>query len=407
MKIAEPIQLPCGTMLKNRLAKSAMSENMARPGHIAGNEFYNLYRRWAEGGLGLSISGNVMIDRKHLGEPNNVVIEKGFDNHEGLKNWAICNEDTGNQIWIQLNHPGRQVPKFLSTNTVSASSVPFDKPMDSMFSTPRALTEEEILDIIQRFGYAAKVVKDCGFGGVQIHGAHGYLVAQFLSPKTNIRKDSWGGSAENRMRFVVEIYKSIRKNVGDNFPVSIKINTADFQKGGFTHEEAIQVTKMLSSLGIDMIELSGGTYEKPTMTGADVKKSTQKREAYFLEYAKDIKQVVSCPLMVTGGFRTGKFMEEALRNGEMDIVGLARPVAINPEFPNQLLAGEDVESEVKPLTSGFKFLDSIFPLEIIWYTDQLHRIGKLQDPRKDGGVYASIFNMTLTMGSQMLKKVRG
>ncbi|MCB1191714.1 MAG: NADH oxidase, partial [Leptospiraceae bacterium] len=150
MKIAEPIRLPCGVTLKNRLAKSAMSENMAKPGYFAGQEFYNLYKRWAEGGIGLSISGNVMIDRKHLGEANNVVIEEGLDNHQGLKEWASAYGNTGNQIWVQLNHPGRQIPKFLSTDNVSASAVPFDKPMDTMFATPRTLTEGEILDIIQR-----------------------------------------------------------------------------------------------------------------------------------------------------------------------------------------------------------------------------------------------------------------
>jgi len=407
MQLAESIKLPCGVVLKNRLAKSAMSENMAYPQFNAGDEFYHLYRRWCTGGLGLCISGNVMVDKQHLGEAHNIVIEKGLDNHAGLKNWARAGQDTNCQLWVQLNHPGKQIPNFISKDNLSPSAIPFAKPLDKMFSTPRELTEVEIINIIERFADAAKIVKDCGFSGVQIHGAHGYLVSQFLSGKSNQRTDQWGGSSENRMRFVVEVYKSMRRQVGADFPIGIKINSADFQKGGFTNAEAIQVAKKLSELGIDLIELSGGTYEKPAMTGIELKASTKKREAYFLEYAAEIKNVISCPLMVTGGFRTAAFMQQALAEKALDIIGLARPLAINPEFPQQLLAGDNVQSEVKPLTSGFKIIDTLFPLEIIWYTEQLHRIGHKKQPRRTGGVYAAIFNTAFSMGLEMLKRVRG
>ena len=275
-----------------------------------------------------------------------------------------------------------------------------------MFNKPRELTEAEILDVIQRFGYAAKVVKESGFQGVQIHGAHGYLVSQFLSSRHNQRTDQWGGSIQNRMRFVQEVYKEMRKNVGAQFPIGIKLNSADFGRGGFTHEEAILVAQSLSDLGIDLIEISGGSYEAPVMTGAKMKESTQKREAYFLEYAAAIKKVIKCPLMVTGGFRTGEFINMALEEGNLDIVGLGRALCLNPEFSKQVIAGEKVVSDVHPLTSGFKVVDAIFPLEIIWYTMQIHRMGAGKKPKPKAGVYSSIIHSAMDIGVQSIKRVR-
>ncbi len=406
MEISKPLQLPCGVTLPNRLAKSAMSENMARPGHIPGEEFRTLYERWGEGGTGLCISGNVMVDSHHLGEANNVVIEEQIANMEGLVNWSQAQESSSMHIWVQLNHPGKQTPKFLTKEPVAPSAVPLNPPLDRMFNTPRELSEEEILDLIKRWGYAARVVKETGFKGVQIHGAHGYLVSQFLSPHHNQRSDKWGGSSENRMRFVVEVYKSMRENVGPEFPIGIKMNSADFSKGGFSHEEAVEVARSLSDLGIDLIEISGGSYETPVMTGAKIKESTKKREAYFLEYAKDIKSAIKCPLMVTGGFRTGDFMNQALADGELDIVGLGRPLCINPDFSKELLEGKPVVSQVRPLSSGIRVLDKIFPLEIIWYTNQIQKMGKGFEPDPGAGVYATIFKSAMETGIQGIRRVR-
>lgn len=407
MKAREKLTLPCGATLPNRIAKSAMSENMAKPPFYPGEEFYRAYKTWVQGETGLIITGNVIIDSNFLGEANNVVIEEGLDNREELKSWAKASEGSSSQIWVQLNHPGKQTPKFLTTTPVAPSAISLRPPLDKMFNQPKELSKEEILEIIQRFAASAKIAKDCGFQGVQIHGAHGYLVSQFLSPKHNQRTDEWGGSIENRMRFALEVYKSIRKNVGEKFPISIKMNSADFSKGGFTHQEAILVAKSLSEIGIDLIELSGGSYEKPVMTGAQIKESTQKREAYFLEYASDIKKVISCPLMITGGFRTSSFIEEALSEGNLDMVGLGRSLCLNPNFSKELLSGQEVVSEVKPLSSGFRFIDSIFPLEIIWYTMQIHFMGKGKKPNPSASVYRSIFYSIMEIGAQSIKKVRG
>ncbi|MEK6624433.1 MAG: NADH oxidase, partial [Bdellovibrionota bacterium] len=235
MKLNQELKLYCGTTLSNRLAKSAMSENMASKDHTPGDAFYNLYRRWALGGVGLCISGNVMIDKNHLGEPNNVILEN--DQHLDLfKKWAACTSGTKMALWMQLNHPGKQVPKFLSKKLVAPSAIPLDPGIRPMFATPRALTEKEILEIIHRFSHSAILAKTAGFHGVQIHAAHGYLINQFLSEKHNQRQDQWGGSLENRMRFLLEIYKAMREVVGTTFAIGVKINTADFQKGGFSHE---------------------------------------------------------------------------------------------------------------------------------------------------------------------------
>lgn len=407
MEMTKSLKLPCGAVLPNRIAKAAMSENMASADHIPGAEFPRAYKMWIEGGTGLLITGNVMVDSNHRGESNNVVIEKGLNNQKELKNWADAAKGSDTQIWVQINHPGKQTPKYLTKTPVGPSAIPLDPPLDAMFNNCRELSHQEILEIIQRFAYAAKVCQECGFGGVQIHGAHGYLVSQFLSPKHNQRQDQWGGTLENRMRFAVEIYRAMREEVGADFPISIKMNSADFSKGGFSAEDAIHVARKFSEMGIDLIEISGGSYEKPAMTGVPVKESTKKREAYFLEYAKSIKEVCQCPLMVTGGFRTADFMEEALANNELDIIGLARPLSVDPAFSKKLFEGQKVESQVRKLSSGIKALDKIFPLEIIWYTMQIHRMGKGKSPNPNASVLAVILSSIFDIGLQSLKKVRG
>jgi 2,4-dienoyl-CoA reductase-like NADH-dependent reductase (Old Yellow Enzyme family) len=406
INISDSLMLPCGATIKNRIGKSAMSENMGSKGFVSNEFFQTLYQRWADGGTGLLITGNVMVDQRALGEARNVVIEKGISD-PSLKNWAEAGKKNHTQIWVQLNHPGKQSPKFLSKVPVAPSAIPLKKPLSRVFNTPRALSDLEIIEIIERFAYAAKVCKESGFTGVQIHGAHGYLVSQFLSPTHNQRADKWGGSIENRMRFVSEIYQAIRKEVGAQFPISIKLNSADFQKGGFSKEDSMKVVQHLSELGMDLIEISGGTYETPVMTGTNIKESTKAREAYFMDYCEEVRKIVKTPLMLTGGFRSSQGMNEALAAGVCDMIGIARSLAINPDFSNELLSGKDVKSLVKPLSTGFPFLDRTFPLEIVWYTDQLHLMGKGQDPNIHRSALRSVFSMILELGMNGLRKVRG
>lgn len=401
--INQTLVLPCGVTLKNRIAKAAMSENMATRRYQANKKFNTLYRRWAEGGAGLLITGNVMIDQTALGEPANVVIEPGCDTEE-LEDWARAGTIEHTHVWMQLNHPGKQSPKFLSTQPVAPSAISFQAPLNKAFNTPRALREDEIEELIARFANAAGTAKKSGFTGVQIHGAHGYLISQFLSPKHNQRTDRWGGSLQNRMRFVLSVYDAIRAKVGPTFPVGIKLNSADFQKGGFSQEESMDVVEALSKKGMDLIEISGGSYESPEMMGA--KRSTAEREAYFMDYCLEVRKRVQTPLMLTGGFRSLSGMNEALGAGACDVIGLGRSLAIDPNFPKDLLAGKDTRSSVHKLTTGFRSLDKIVPLEITWYTNQIHRMGGGCAPDPKQNVALSVLKSLYTTGFQSLRRVR-
>src|SRR5580693_4154909 len=224
----DPLQLPCGLVLPNRIMKAAMSEALADSGNSPGTRLERLYRTWSRGGYGLLVTGNVMVDRTQLGEPDNVVIEDERD-LDALILWAKSSHDAGVPIWVQLNHPGRQSnPLALGHTPVAPSPVALNLPGAT---TPRELTSAEIEDIIERFAAAAVVCETAGFDGVQIHGAHGYLVAQFLSPLSNQRDDEWGGDPQRRMRFVLEVVRRIRARVSPGFAVGIKLNSADFQRG--------------------------------------------------------------------------------------------------------------------------------------------------------------------------------
>ena len=339
------IDLPCGARLSNRLCKTAMTEGLADPMNRATPELETLYRRWSLGGAGLLITGNVPCDRLHPERPGNGAID-GNGGIEELRAYAKAGTTAGNHLWMQITHAGRQAPKSVNPHPLAPSAVPLDLIGDG-FGAPREATEAEILDIIRRFTHAAVVARETGFTGIQVHGAHGYLISQFLSPLANRRTDAWGGSLENRARLALEIVRSIRAQVGHDFPISIKLNSADFQKNGFSNDEAGQVARWLEEAGVDLIELSGGTYEQPVMLGAGkegeaaqpARESTRRREAYFLEYAALIKPLVKIPVMVTGGFRTLAGMNNALASGATDVIGLARPFCTDPEVANKLLAG--------------------------------------------------------------------
>ncbi|SEQ85932.1 2,4-dienoyl-CoA reductase [Solimonas aquatica] len=375
--LAAPFTLPNGSVIKNRICKSAMSETMGDEDGGPKPELAKLYGAWADGGLGLCITGNVMIDARALGEPGNVVIED--ERHlPQLKAWASAATRNGMQCWVQLNHPGKQSPKGLNAETVSPSAIPFRKDMQAMFATPRALRDEEVLDIIARFANAARIVKAAGFSGVQIHGAHGYLVSQFLSPHHNQRQDQWGGSAGNRRRFVLAVLKAMREQVGPDFPIGIKLNSADFQRGGFTETESLDTIRALAEAGIDCIEISGGTYEAPEMAG--LKESTRQREAYFLDFAEQARKLVSVPLIVTGGFRSFAGMQQAVASGAVDLVGLARLLAVETDAPRRLLAGQDPAQKISLRRTGLRMIDDSGMVEISWYADQMKRIARGEAP---------------------------
>ena len=370
---------------KNRIIKAAMSEALANDAGQPSQLHFNLYEAWAKGGLGCAITGNVMVDFRAKNEPGVVVIESERDLAK-LQQWAEIGKQHGMVQLIQLSHPGRQCPKGLNKETVAPSAVPFSPVLATTFGTPRELREDEIFDIIQRFATSAQICEKAGFEGVQLHGAHGYLISQFLSPLTNKRQDQWGGSIENRMRFLLEIYKAVRAATSDQFIISVKLNSADFQRGGITEEEVIAVFKAIDEAGIDLIEISGGTYEAPAMAGAKADKrkvSTIAREAYFLDFAENIRKQVKCHLMVTGGFRTVAGMNAALDSGACEFIGIARPLAVETDLTDRLIAGQDVRYAVDKIKTGIPMVDKMAIMEIIWYAAQFKDIaqGKRPNPK--------------------------
>lgn len=375
LRFDTPLSLPCGATIPNRFMKSAMSECLADARHQPTEGLATLYRTWARGGIGLLVTGNVMIDRTALGEPANVVLDARSDG-AAFARCAEAGREGGGHVWMQLNHPGKQSPSVLSPNPVAPSAVPLGGDVGRYFTPPRALTEPEIEGIIERFALAAGRAKDFGFTGVQLHAAHGYLVSQFLSPHHNVRTDRWGGSAENRRRFILEVYRAMRRRVGPSFPLGVKLNSADFQRGGFTEDESMEVVDALAAEGVDLIEVSGGTYEAPAMTGFAASTSSRAREAYFLAFAERVRARTQVPLAVTGGFRSGGAMLDALRGGATDLIGLARPVALYPDLPARLLRDPTTAITLPRLSTGVRLLDRAAMLDVTWYETQFDRIAR-------------------------------
>jgi 2,4-dienoyl-CoA reductase-like NADH-dependent reductase (Old Yellow Enzyme family) len=377
---AAPLRLPGGAILKNRLAKSAMSERLAGPDGRVNAAHLQLYRRWSRGGAGLLVTGNVMIDRSAIGESGNVIVEDE-SSHGALREWASAAMEGGNHAFVQLNHPGRQSPRMLSKRPVAPSAVGLSGAF-GMFAVPRALEDREIESIIDRFARTAAIVKSAGWSGVQIHGAHGYLVSQFLSPRTNLRSDRWGGNADNRRRFVIELVRRVRAAVGRDFPLAIKLNSADFQRGGFDQDESMAVVQALDAEGIDLLEISGGTYESAVMFSETDPKhaSTRAREAYFLDYAEAVREKTRVPLMVTGGFRTAAGMNDAIERKAVDVIGLARPLALEPDLPARLLSGSAERATPVRIATGIKKLDAL--VQGAFYSAQIRRLSRGKDANK-------------------------
>lgn len=402
-----PLKLKNGTILKNRFMKAATSETLGDKYYRPTNKLINLYRAWAKGGTGLIITGNVMVDSSARGEFGNVVVEDEV-NLNLLKRWANAATSNGAQIFLQLNHPGKQSPRTISKQPVSPSAVPMTGSNAFAFNAPRSLSKIEIQEIIQKFINAAVVAKKAGFSGVEIHAAHGYLLNQFLSPHDNRRVDEYGGSLENRMRIITEIYSGIREKTGKDFSIALKINSSDFSSDGFSEEDSIKVIKKMDELGIDLIEISGGNYENPTMQGIG-------KGAFFINYAAKVKKSITTPIAVTGGFNTAEGIEKAINNNETDLVGLARPLVMVPDLPNQMAAGTFTQANVHHLTTGSKSFDKKISslIGLSYYQQQMERIadGKFVNNTNNawGALGFSIRRQGLTAllhkGVRIMKKV--
>lgn len=398
--LSQTLTLPCGVTLKNRVAKAAMTEGLAAGDNHANARFVELYRRWGEGGAALLITGNVLVDRWHLERGGNLAIEGAQSNAAlaFLADIAKAAKAGGAHIWMQLNHAGRQTQKMINKNPKAPSDVGL-KMGNGRFGKPTPMTIADIEKAIAAFVHAAKIAEQTGFDGVQIHAAHGYLMSQFLSPLSNRRNDQYGGSLENRARFLLDIIRGIRGTMRKGFAVSVKLNSADFQKGGFSDDESATVALWLQKAGVDLIEISGGNYEQPQMIGferkdplANKRESTVKREAYFLEFVPKLRAKVTIPVMVTGGFRTVRVMEAAIINDNVDMIGLGRPLVIDPHGANKILSGEvkTLFSRDDDLVIGGGLLSPTSPISFLrdlnawgslgWYYEHIYSLADGKNP---------------------------
>lgn len=367
----DPVTLPGGQTLKNRIAKAAMEEALAEPGQLPGSASQVLYRRWAEGGTGLLITGNVMVAGDALTGPAGLVLEPATP-LAPYRAWAAAAHAGSAKIWMQINHPGRQVYASLGNPGFAPSVVPLQLGKHGkLFAPIRALAFDEIQAIVQRFAFTARAAHEAGFDGVQIHAAHGYLLSQFLSPLANRRTDGYGGTIERRARLLLEVVRAVKAAVPPGFAVAVKLNSADFQRGGFSEDDALAVLEMLNAKGIDLLELSGGSYESPAMQGRTADGRTLGREAYFLEFAQRLAKVARMPLMTTGGIRRRAIAERVLAGG-MSLVGLGTALAYEPDLPERWRHAEAVAEPV-PVTWKNKGLASLATMATA--RRQLHRMG--------------------------------
>ncbi|QVN03786.1 NADH:flavin oxidoreductase/NADH oxidase family protein [Pseudomonas rhodesiae] len=374
----EPLHLPNGQIIANRIAKAAMEENMADLNQAPSRALKHLYKAWADGEPGLLLTGNVMIDRRAMTGPGGVALENE-EHLDSFREWADVARAKGVHFWVQLSHPGRQTMANLGQQALAPSAIAMDLgSFSKMFATPRAMTEEDIQDVIQRFATSARLAEKAGFSGVQIHGAHGYLISQFLSPLSNHRTDRWGGSLENRARLLLEVIHAVRASVSPSFCVAVKLNSADFQRGGFDAADARGVVEMLNPLPIDLLELSGGSYEAPAMQGEARDGRTLAREAYFLEFAKELASIATMPLMVTGGIRRLPIVQQVLDSG-IAMAGIATALTLEPQLLKHWREGRDPNPQLKPIQWQRKPLAALATLAVV--RDQMRRLSRGHQPK--------------------------
>lgn len=374
----EPLHLPNGQIIANRIAKAAMEENMADLNQAPSRALKQLYKAWADGEPGLLLTGNVMIDRRAMTGPGGVALENE-EHLDSFREWADVARAKGVHFWVQLSHPGRQTMANLGQQARAPSAIAMDLgSFSKMFATPRAMTEEDIQDVIQRFATSARLAEKAGFSGVQIHGAHGYLISQFLSPLSDHRTDRWGGSLENRARLLLEVIHAVRASVSPSFCVAVKLNSADFQRGGFDAADARAVVEMLNPLPIDLLELSGGSYEAPAMQGEARDGRTLAREAYFLEFAKELASIATMPLMVTGGIRRLPIVQQVLDSG-IAMAGIATALTLEPQLLKHWREGRDPNPQLKPIQWQRKPLAALATLAVV--RDQMRRLSRGHQPK--------------------------
>ena len=379
----QPVRLPCGLQLANRLVKASMTERMATPEGRPTARLVELFRRFAEGGSGLLLTGNVAVDGRYLEAFGNITFDTAQE-LEPYRQWARAGGAT--PIIMQLNHPGRQAMRAVSHEPVAPSAVGL--PNKKYFATPRAMEEGEILATVERFAASARTAERAGFGGVEVHAAHGYLISQFLAPNVNRRSDQWGGSLANRARLLMRVVERIRESVSRDFAVGVKLNAGDFVAGGLDVADATTVMGELGRRNVDFIEVSGGTFERPVSFGHGLAESTRRREGYFIELAQRAREVTTVPLIVTGGWRSAMAMDEAIRSGACDLIGLARPLVAEPALPRRLVADPQARAREPSLKRPRGPIATL--AELLWYREQLERIAAGKASRAGGSATGAL-----------------
>eukprot|EP00659_Diplonema_papillatum_P002532 gene2532-3932_t len=331
---ARPYELSNGVTVKNRFVKASTTEHLADPlTNLPNAKHFALYERLAHGGSGMVLTGNVLVDRRYLEAPRNVSLERKDEaDLSAFKEWAVRGKVNDTKFVMQISHSGKQMPISVGPEAICPSEVYLQiegmatKGPLSTVAKPRAMVQDEVLDVIERFATTAELAEKAGFDGVQIHAAHGYLLSSFLSGRANVRTDQWGGSPDKRRRLLLEVVQKVKERVSDRFIVGVKVNSADMQKGGFTEEESTLLLQALDTSGVHFVEVSGGTYEYFAPLQDDPRKrSTVEREAFFAEYCKKVRSVVKTPLVLTGGLTSLQAIEHVLAR-DTDFVGLARPL---------------------------------------------------------------------------------
>jgi 2,4-dienoyl-CoA reductase-like NADH-dependent reductase (Old Yellow Enzyme family) len=376
-ELFSPLRLRSGRILGNRIAKAAMEEGMAGDGQLPDRRLLALYRRWGAGGAGLLITGNVMVHAEALTGPGGVVLDDASP-LEPFAEWAQAGKAGGAAMWMQINHPGRQVQANMPGVVWGPSAVGVELGKHSKrFGRPVAMTPEQIEGTVARFQVAAARAERAGFDGVEVHAAHGYLLSQFLSPLVNKRTDEWGGSLENRARMLLGVVRAVRAAVSPSFAVAVKLNSADFQRGGFDIDDARRVIAMLEPLGVDLVELSGGSYESPAMSGRPADARTQAREAYFLEVATDLVKTSPLPLMLTGGITRRETAHKVLASG-VALIGMGTALAVTPDLPYRWREGREADGQLRPVAWSDKTLASAAGMAVV--RRQMRRIVRGLDP---------------------------
>jgi 2,4-dienoyl-CoA reductase-like NADH-dependent reductase (Old Yellow Enzyme family) len=318
-----------------------------------------------------------MVHAEALTGPGGVVADKHAP-LDPFSRWAEAGKASGATMWMQINHPGRQVQARMPGVVWGPSAVAVELGKHSKrFGRPEPMTDGQIGATVERFATAAGVAEQAGFDGVEVHAAHGYLLSQFLSPRVNKRTDEWGGELENRARLLLDVVRAVRAAVSSSFAVAVKLNSADFQRGGFNVDDAEKVIAMLEPLGVDLVELSGGSYESPAMAGRPADDRTKALEAYFLELACDLAKTSPLPLMLTGGIRRRETAEQVLASG-VELVGMATAIAVTPELPNRWRKGREATERVKPVTWSDKTLASAASMALVRH--QMRRVTRGKHP---------------------------